>query len=73
MAISAFTFWLAGYPDQALICSHEALAVADKQSHGYVSAVTRLFCGFFCANCRRTQDALEHTESDDSERPNMGF
>src|SRR5262249_52742652 len=63
LAISAFTFWLAGYPDQALARSRQALAAADQMSHGYVSAVTRLFCGYFCANCRRIQDALSHADA----------
>src|SRR5260370_30308613 len=49
LAISANTFWQAGYPDQALGRSHEALAAAEKLSHMYVFAVTRLFCGYFCA------------------------
>jgi tetratricopeptide (TPR) repeat protein len=63
LAISANTFWLAGYPDQALGRSREALAVAEKLSHVYVLAVTRLFCGYFCANCRYIQAALGHAEA----------
>jgi predicted ATPase len=63
LAISAVTFWLAGYPDQALARSRESLAVADKLSHGYVSAVTRLFCGHFCVNCRYIQDVMRNAEA----------
>jgi tetratricopeptide (TPR) repeat protein len=63
LAISSVTFWLAGYPDQALTRSLEALAAADKLSHGYVSAVTRLFCGHFCVNSRRIQDVLRHADA----------
>jgi tetratricopeptide (TPR) repeat protein len=73
LAISAWTFWLAGYPDQALERSREALAVADKMSHGYVSAVTRLFCGYFCVNCRRVQDALDHADSTIAPAVEYGF
>ncbi len=62
LAISANTFWLAGYPDQALGRSREALALAEKLSHAYVSGVTRLFCGYFCAHCRYIQAALGHAE-----------
>ena len=63
LSISAITFWQVGYPDQALARTRESLALADQLSHGYVSAVTRLFCGYFCANCRRIQDALGHAET----------
>jgi tetratricopeptide (TPR) repeat protein len=63
LAISANTFWLAGYPDQALGRSREALAVAEKFSHAYVLAVTRMFCGFVCADCRYIQSVLGHAEA----------
>ncbi len=63
LAISANTFWLAGYPDQAMWRSREALAVAEKLSHAYVLAVTRLFCGYFCAHCRYIQAVLGHAEA----------
>jgi tetratricopeptide (TPR) repeat protein len=62
LAISANTFWLAGYPDQALSRSREALAGAEKLSHAYVSGVTRLFCGYFCADCRYIQAVLDMAE-----------
>jgi hypothetical protein len=62
LAISANTFWLAGYPDQALSRSREALAGAEKLSHAYVSAATRFFCGYFCADCRYIQAVLGHAE-----------
>jgi predicted ATPase len=54
---------LAGYPDQALARSREALAVAEKLSHAYVLAVTRFFCGYFCADCRNIQAVLGHAEA----------
>jgi class 3 adenylate cyclase/tetratricopeptide (TPR) repeat protein len=62
LAISANTFWLAGYPDQALRRSREALTVAEKLPHAYVLAVTRLFCGYFGAHCRYIQPVLGHAE-----------
>jgi tetratricopeptide (TPR) repeat protein len=62
LAISANTFWLAGYPDQALARSREALALSAK-SHAFVLAVTRMFCGLFCADCRYIKAALEHAEA----------
>jgi class 3 adenylate cyclase len=73
LAISASAFWLFGYPDQALARSRESLALADKLSHGYVSNVTRLFCGYFCANCRRIRDALDHAEATIPRAVEYGF
>jgi predicted ATPase len=63
LAISANTFWLAGYPDQALGRSREALAPAEKLSNAYALAVTRMFCAFLCADCRYIQAALGHAEA----------
>jgi class 3 adenylate cyclase/tetratricopeptide (TPR) repeat protein len=73
LAISANTFWLAGYPDQALVRSREALAVAEKLSHAYVLAVTRFFCGYFCADCRNIQAVLEHAEAGIALSAEYGF
>jgi predicted ATPase len=63
LAISADTFWLAGYPDQALARSREALVAPEKLSHAFVLAVTRMFCGYFCADCRSIQAVLGHAEA----------
>jgi predicted ATPase len=63
LAISANVFWLAGYPDRALARGREALAAAEKLSHAWVSAITRLFCGYFCADCRYIQAVLGHAEA----------
>jgi class 3 adenylate cyclase/predicted ATPase len=63
LAISADAFWQLGYPDQALGRSREALAVAEKLSHAYVLAVTRLFCAHFYINSRNVQSALSHAEA----------
>jgi tetratricopeptide (TPR) repeat protein len=73
MAVSANTFWLAGYPDQALGRSREALAVAEKLSHAYILAVTRLFCGYFCADCRYIQAVLGHAEAGIALAAEYGF
>jgi predicted ATPase len=73
LAISASTFWLAGFPDQALARSREALAVADRLSHAYVSAVTRLFCGYFCLNCRDIRETLAHAEATIAPAAEYGF
>jgi tetratricopeptide (TPR) repeat protein len=63
LAISAHTFWLAGYPDQAMVRSREALVAADKLSQMYILVVTRLFCGYLCADCRYIQAVLGHAEA----------
>jgi tetratricopeptide (TPR) repeat protein len=63
LAVSANIFWLAGYPDQALGRSREALARTEKSSHAYILAVTRFFCGYFCADCRYIQAVLGHAEA----------
>jgi len=73
LAVSANTFWLVGYPDQALGRSREALAAAEKLSHAYVSAVTRLFCGYFCADCRYIQAVLGHAEAGIALAAEYGF
>jgi len=73
LAISADTFWLAGYPDQALGRSREALAVAEKLSHAYVLAVTRMFCGYFCADYRYIQDVSGHAEAGIALSAEYGF
>jgi class 3 adenylate cyclase len=73
LAISAVTFWLAGYPDQALTRGREALAVAGKLSHGYVAAVTRLFCGHFCVNSRYIQEVLRHADAAIAPAVEYGF
>jgi predicted ATPase len=73
LAISANTFWLAGYPDRALARSREALPVAEKLSHAWVSGVTRLFCGYLCADSRSIQSALSHAEAGIALAAEYGF
>jgi class 3 adenylate cyclase/predicted ATPase len=73
LAVSANAFWLAGYPDRALARSREALAVAEKLSHAWVSGVTRLFCGYLCADCRSIQAVLGHAEAGIALAAEYGF
>jgi adenylate cyclase len=73
LAISANTFCLAGYPDQALERSHEALTAAEELSHAYVLAVTRMFCGYFYADCRYIQAVLRNAEAGMCWRQNTAF
>jgi tetratricopeptide (TPR) repeat protein len=63
LAVSANAFWQLGYPDQALARSRDALAGRERLSHGFVSAVTRMFCGFFYADCRNIQAAVGHADA----------
>jgi tetratricopeptide (TPR) repeat protein len=63
LAISADVFWQLGYPDQAMARSCDALAGADRLSHAYVSAVTRMFCALFCADFRHIEATMEHADA----------
>jgi class 3 adenylate cyclase/predicted ATPase len=73
LAISANAFWQSGYPDQAMGRCRDALAQAEELSHGYVSAVTRMFCGYFCADCRHIQAVLRHAEAGAAISSEYGF
>jgi class 3 adenylate cyclase/predicted ATPase len=42
-ALAAQTLWLLGYPEQALVCRHEALALAHELSHPYSLAFARVW------------------------------
>jgi predicted ATPase len=41
--LAAQTLWLLGYPEQALVCRHEALALAHELSHPYSLAFARVW------------------------------
>jgi hypothetical protein len=73
LAISANAFWQLDYPDQAMARSRDAIASADRISHGYVSAVTRMFCGLFCADSRYIQMALGHADAGMALASEYGF
>jgi TOMM system kinase/cyclase fusion protein len=42
-ALTAQTLWLLGYPDQALVCLHQALVLAHELSHPYSLAFTQVW------------------------------
>ena len=46
---------------------------ADKVSHGYVSAVTRLFCSHLCVNARYIPDVLLHADAAIASAVEYGF
>jgi len=73
LAISAGAFWQLGYPDQAMARSREALARAERLSHGFVSAVTRMYCGYFSADCRHVEAAMGHGDAGFALASEYGF
>ena len=56
-AYAAWTLWLLGYPEQALACLHEALALAHELSHSPSLAWMRLRAAFVL-QCRRDVPAV---------------
>ena len=54
----AWTLWLLGYPDSALIKSHEALRLAEQSSHSYNIVYARYFAAII-HQCRREVRATQ--------------
>jgi class 3 adenylate cyclase/predicted ATPase len=62
-AYSAMTLWLLGYPAQALVCLHEALALAHALSHPYSLAFAQSMAAWV-AQVRRDVPAVHaHAEA----------
>jgi predicted ATPase len=60
---AAVTRWLLGYPEQALACLHDALALADALSHPYSLALARCFAAFASQLRRDVPGVHEHAEA----------
>jgi predicted ATPase len=60
---AAFSLWFLGYPDQALARSHEALTVAQAQSHPYSVALAMSFVGMLHGYRREVHAAHERAEA----------
>jgi predicted ATPase len=56
-AYAAWTLWVLGYPEQALACLHEALALAHELSHSPSLAFARCRAAFVL-QCRRDVPAV---------------
>ncbi|HEY3129894.1 MAG TPA: protein kinase, partial [Acidobacteriota bacterium] len=59
---NARTLWLLGYPDQAVVSTAEAIALAEKISHPFSLAFALMFDGKAHQLRREVQRTLEQTE-----------
>jgi predicted ATPase len=62
-AYMSWTLWFLGYPDQALVSSHEALALAHEQNHPFNQAVALYWTSLVHQYRRETHAAREHAEA----------
>jgi predicted ATPase len=62
-ATAALTFWLLGYPDQALVRLHEALAWAHELSHPFSLAWARCLAAWVSQFRRDVPAVHEHAEA----------
>jgi predicted ATPase len=62
-ANAARTFWLLGYPEQALARVHEALALAHTLSHPYSLAFARSWAAYVSQFCRDVPAVHEQAEA----------
>jgi predicted ATPase len=62
-ALAAQTLWLLGYPDQALACLHDALALVHELSHPYSLAFARVWAAIVSQFRRDVSAVHEHAEA----------
>jgi predicted ATPase len=62
-ALAAQILWLLGYPEQALACRHEALALAHELSHPYSLTFARLWATIVSQLCRDVSAVHEQAEA----------
>src|SRR5262249_23063606 len=60
---AALTLWLLGYPEQALACLHDALALAHELSHPYSLAYARYWAAMVSQWRRDVPAVHEHAEA----------
>src|SRR5262249_4367551 len=72
-AYAALTFWLQGYPAQALEHIHDALALAHGLSHPYSLAWVRCWAAFMSQVRRDVPTAYEHAEAAITLSTEQGF
>jgi predicted ATPase len=60
---AAMTLWLLGYPDQALACIDDALALAQELSHPFSLAYARGMAAYVYQFCRDVSTAHEQAEA----------
>src|SRR5262249_29297705 len=59
----AWTLWLLGYPEQALVHIHDALALAHELSYPFNLAWARILPAMFSQLCRDVPAVHEHAEA----------
>jgi predicted ATPase len=70
---AAYTFWLLGYPDQALAHLHEALALAHELSHPFSLAYARCMAAFASQLHRDMPVVYEHADAAVALSTEQGF
>jgi tetratricopeptide (TPR) repeat protein len=72
-AYAALALWLLGYPDQALVRLHDALALAHELSHPYSLAYARCIAAWIYQFRRDVQAVHEHAEAAVALATEQGF
>jgi class 3 adenylate cyclase/predicted ATPase len=72
-ANAAMALWLLGYPEQALACLHEALALAHALSHPYSLAYAQCWAAFVSQFRRDVPAVHEHAEAAVALSTEQGF
>jgi predicted ATPase len=70
---AALTLWLLGYPDQALPCLHEGLALAHELSHPFSLAFARCYAAMASQLRRDVLAVHEHAEAAVTLATEQGF
>jgi predicted ATPase len=70
---AAWTLWMLGYPDQALIKGHEALALAEEVSHAFSLAVALQYAAVLHQSRREPQLVRERAEATIALASEQGF
>jgi class 3 adenylate cyclase/predicted ATPase len=72
-ALAAMTLWVLGYPAQALVDLHEALALAHELAHPFSLAWARCRAAFVLQFCRDVPATHEHAEAAVASATEQGF
>jgi predicted ATPase len=72
-ALAAQTLWLLGYPEQALVCRNEALALAHALSHPYSLAFVRVWAAMVSQFRRDVSAVHEQAEATVTLSTEQGF
>jgi predicted ATPase len=72
-SLSAIALWFLGYPDQALLRSHEAVTLAQELSHPFSLSFAHHFEGLLYLLRREGQSSLEQAEAAMAIAAEQGF